>query len=603
MKKSFSLFFLVGSFCLLSCTATAQEKLIDSLQQALKQPKIGISEQVFTLGRLANVYSYNDTEKAEHTIQKAISLSVQSTDADAKTYIWAVKSNIEIIQGKDSTALIAVNKALDFSELASPLMRGYAWSKKAHIYSMRNEQSEAVKLWQKALGYLQSPDGAYYQASIYYHLYGVYAEREDFETARHYAQLALKRAKQSGNYNMIAACWQINGSLQLDNFWKNDDKKLLDSAITAYQNSIAVYRNYHGWMKFPPVVVLSALNLANIYAEYYPVSYIDSIESKLNLALKIATEADAEIAIANTYQTIARISFKTGDLDKAERILEEAKAQLDSSDSKNYYASKNIYQLLAKVNEKQGDYQQALADQKTFFQYYKHIFDKRQNQTIQRLEAKYQAQKKEEALRRLQERNAFQKQKTQLYITIAAIAIVLLLALFIAYRFKLKYARQREQLKTEETARLQAEQELIQSQKENLQKEVMAGALQVEHKNELLQNLKERLAKVADSKSTKQLDRILKDELRIDENFEDIRKELNELHPEFFNRLQEKADKKLTQLDLKYCAYFYMKLSTKQIAELMHVAPKSVRMTKYRLKQKLNLGKEEDLVDYLLDQN
>src|SRR5699024_5909705 len=271
-----------------------------------------------------------------------------------------------------------------------------------------------------------------------------------------------------------------------------------------------------------------------------------------------------------------------------------------SSGSKNYYSAKNIYHLLAKLNEKQGDYQQALAYRKTFFQYYKHIFNKRQNQTIQRLEAKYQAKKKEEKLLRLQQRNAFQKKQTELYITIGVIIIVLLLALFIAYRFKLKYARQREKSKSEEAARLKTEQELMQSQKENLQKELMAGALQVEHKNELLQNLKERLAKEADNKSTKQLDHIIKDELRIDENFEDIRKELNELHPDFFDRLQEKADKKLTQLDLKYSAYLYMKLSTKQIAELMHVAPKSVRMTKYRLKQKLNLGKRSELIDFLL---
>lgn len=63
--------------------------------------------------------------------------------------------------------------------------------------------------------------------------------------------------------------------------------------------------------------------------------------------------------------------------------------------------------------------------------------------------------------------------------------------------------------------------------------------------------------------------------------------------------LQEKAHKKLTQLDLKYCAYLSLKLSAKRIAQLMSVEPKSVRMAKYRLKQKLNLTKEENLNDFL----
>jgi DNA-binding CsgD family transcriptional regulator len=38
-----------------------------------------------------------------------------------------------------------------------------------------------------------------------------------------------------------------------------------------------------------------------------------------------------------------------------------------------------------------------------------------------------------------------------------------------------------------------------------------------------------------------------------------------------------------------------MKLSSKQIAALLHVEPKSVRMAKYRLKQKLGLGKDDEL--------
>src|SRR5699024_12490986 len=87
MKKSLSLLCLIGWFCLLTGTTTAQEKLIDSLQQVLQQPNIGITQQVFTLGRLANVYAYSDTATAKHSIEKALTLSTQTTDADAQTYI------------------------------------------------------------------------------------------------------------------------------------------------------------------------------------------------------------------------------------------------------------------------------------------------------------------------------------------------------------------------------------------------------------------------------------------------------------------------------------------------------------------------------------
>ena len=50
---------------------------------------------------------------------------------------------------------------------------------------------------------------------------------------------------------------------------------------------------------------------------------------------------------------------------------------------------------------------------------------------------------------------------------------------------------------------------------------------------------------------------------------------------------------------LKYCAYIYLQMSTKQIAQVLHVEAQSVRMFKYRLKQKFSLPKEADLETFL----
>ncbi|ULT25979.1 LuxR C-terminal-related transcriptional regulator [Sphingobacterium sp. E70] len=55
----------------------------------------------------------------------------------------------------------------------------------------------------------------------------------------------------------------------------------------------------------------------------------------------------------------------------------------------------------------------------------------------------------------------------------------------------------------------------------------------------------------------------------------------------------------MTALDQKYCAYFYLDMDTKQIANLLHVEPKSVRMTKYRIKQKFGLDSQSNLTNYL----
>ena len=82
-------------------------------------------------------------------------------------------------------------------------------------------------------------------------------------------------------------------------------------------------------------------------------------------------------------------------------------------------------------------------------------------------------------------------------------------------------------------------------------------------------------------------------------SFEDFHDLFEKNHPNFYSKLQEKAEQKLTILDLKYCTYIFMNLSSKEIANIIHVSSNTVRTTKYRLKIKLNLGKDEDLSVYI----
>lgn len=84
----------------------------------------------------------------------------------------------------------------------------------------------------------------------------------------------------------------------------------------------------------------------------------------------------------------------------------------------------------------------------------------------------------------------------------------------------------------------------------------------------------------------------------MDNDLEKVKFHIQEIHPHYFKSLSEKAAQKLTSLDLKYCAYLYLGMDTKQIAALLNVEPKSARIA-YRLKQKFGLDSDIDLVNYL----
>ncbi|COW58930.1 Uncharacterised protein [Mycobacterium tuberculosis] len=150
-------------------------------------------------------------------------------------------------------------------------------------------------------------------------------------------------------------------------------------------------------------------------------------------------------------------------------------------------------------------------------------------------------------------------------------------------------------LEKEEQARMTAEQELLDLRRQQLEKEVLANSLIIDRKNDTLKQIHDKIQ----SGEAGHIQKLIKEEMLLHSDFEDIKMQIQELHPDFFKWLSDKAIQKLTLLDLKYCTYLYLKMTTKQIAQVLHVEPQSVRMFKYRLKQKFGLDKEIDLEDFL----
>ncbi|MBV1888269.1 MAG: LuxR C-terminal-related transcriptional regulator, partial [Urechidicola sp.] len=57
----------------------------------------------------------------------------------------------------------------------------------------------------------------------------------------------------------------------------------------------------------------------------------------------------------------------------------------------------------------------------------------------------------------------------------------------------------------------------------------------------------------------------------------------------------------LTPNDLKSCAFLKLNLSSKEIAQLLNISPKSVEVKRYRLRKKLELPHNSGLSEYLFN--
>jgi DNA-binding CsgD family transcriptional regulator len=70
------------------------------------------------------------------------------------------------------------------------------------------------------------------------------------------------------------------------------------------------------------------------------------------------------------------------------------------------------------------------------------------------------------------------------------------------------------------------------------------------------------------------------------------------VHIDFYKNLGEKFPD-LSPNELKMCAFLKLNMSTKEIAALTYQSQDSIRQARSRLRQKLGVAKEENLVLYL----
>lgn len=189
---------------------------------------------------------------------------------------------------------------------------------------------------------------------------------------------------------------------------------------------------------------------------------------------------------------------------------------------------------------------------------------------------------------------------------------------------KILEKKQQEELEKRDRAHKQeallAEQEIIKLRNEKLQaeierkntefdlkkKELASVALQITHKNEILNQMKKSLAEISEKvtrevqKDMKNIIKSIEEETKIDEDWEQFKKHFDQVHGSFFKRLR-KQYSNLTPKDLKLCAYLRMNLSTKEIAPLMNISVRGVEISRYRLRKKLGIESNENLIDFMLN--
>ncbi|WP_053003981.1 hypothetical protein [Sphingobacterium sp. Ag1] len=569
-----------------------------------------------TLRKLENLRINNRAKEALALLEKTI--ENKKNTADEMAYFYAQQS---LIYGTLDSLLLS-KRSLDNSEKFA--QQGMTNEAKAMAYRAEaalNRQlglpDQVVKSALKGLQLLEkSEKDPQNQYALNYLLYGVYSRWNEYEKMNHYIRQCEHYARKADNNNSLVNVYNGLSSMFQARYEKQKQRSLLDSSFHYLQKSFGRYQQAPSSIS-PNSFVITCINLANFYFEFSNAPLHERKKQAFHYLALAETELKKHNAAAdywvNVYGIKSDFALLENNLSLAEQYLLQSITQIKQDENTFYKAEYTVFKHLAEIATKKNDLKTALNYQQTAEQLLKKTFDQQQLFNVQKLEVQYETEKKNQQLLLLDQKAEFRKRQNYLY---GGIALALLLGLgfmFRSYHFRLRYSIERErklqqekrdgekqtamqlQLEKEEQARLRAEQELLELKSKRLEKEALASSLMIEHKNDMLQQIKTQLNE-GDAAPIKKL---LKEEKLISADFQDVINQIQLLHPDFFSQLSAKAVKKLTPLDLKYCAYIHLQMNTKQIAQVMHVEAQSVRMFRYRLKQKFGLDKDTDLEEFL----
>jgi DNA-binding CsgD family transcriptional regulator len=627
LKYIFGTFFLL---LLTNPTVAQNKRIIDSLYTVEKNTS-SPKDKLPILYTLIKSLRYRDSSECDQMGNKGIFLSQQLKDKHYESLFLSTLAivyyyNNDIIKFKN-----ALNKAFELASTNNDeIAKAQVWIKWGAYYMDRSKKDSALHYLLSAEDELRTIDGeCQTKAIIYYNLAKFYSDQFLNEKSGQYCKLALANATICNDVDVKVTAYFAN-AYTYSNIYNDDTAKFRqyrDSTLLFYhlifqsqQDSNLAYTN---------VVANSLYNVGNLYYDLGTKQGEDSANYYFEAVKKMNATSVNQFILCLMQLKQTKIHLKN-------KHLAEAKILLDEIPTRFAFLLENI-EILAKFYDVQYLYAKqtnnvadALRYKELSTSYFDSLYSQEKVALSQKTETQFKNYKQEQELIVANEQIAIKRKLNFFYLAIAIVSLLSLVFMFRSYYFKqrdlmktnalLEKEKQEAELQTklkEEEAmnaimekeladqdRLVAIQEklLTEQQKEKLQQELMSNRLQLDRKNEFLKEIKGKLPnlKTGDSSDLKQISKTVDKSLEADEEFDLLKSSFENTNPKFFTTLQEKAVHTLTKLDLKYCGYIKLGMSTKEIATLMNIEPKSMRMARYRIKQKLTLDKEQDLDSFIL---
>lgn len=509
---------------------------------------------------------------------------------------WVVKSNIGLLHFEkgDNESFHRINgESMDWFRNAKEFRNlAFAHTLEGNAYLQQGKYTLAAKHNLKALEIYKTIDvGSRYVADVENNLAAIafyQGKREEAISLYHSAIANYKKADDkfymSQSFNDLGNNYEALGRLDSAEFYLQQSNELSES------------------IGFKQIQYISLGNLAKVYVGQNAYQKaIPLFETALKELQKLGggrKVAEQHLNLACAYRDLKKI--------------EEGLFHIDSSIYLSHQlADMNVeaqsHAVRAELLEHQGALKEALAAYQTYIELKDSVLNAQSNTSLAEMLALYDLGKKEEQIGFLEERLAWNKTRT-LGITIGLLLAILtglslIMALTIKIRKDRKIREQEQVVEATKIENLNLERARLSDQLEYRNRELAAQALHICQKNELLSQVKSQLdetkVSAAGGQELATISRNINQNLKNDKEWDTFMDSFTEVHPDFLPKLKSEFPK-VSPNECRLAALYKLNLASKDIAQLLHISPDSVKKARTRLRKKLGLEATQNLVDFLI---
>lgn len=487
----------------------------------------------------------------------------------------------------DSSITLA-SEALEISEsLQNKYLEVTALNALARFHIRAGNYSESLALFMRSLQLTESmPDDKSLRAAVLKGLGNIYFIQYKYDESISFYREAVsmfESVKDTQNlssiYGNIAGLYYETGSV--------------DSSLYYYRKGLQFANTEMDKGSF-------YLNMGMLYES------IDSLDEAIDFsekALIIAESNNALIMMTYPLKVLSTVSRRLGDYEDA---IEYASKSLELADQLDIiYEQKDAHLNLSASYEGVGDFEKAYHHYKIHKELNDTLLNEDANTRLAEMRAKYESDKKEQEISLLTARSELQQARI---VSISSFLGFLICGFgLIGFWFVSKKKKELQLIEKDkiiaESQQQIAEKELYNARlrEENLQNELTNYALHIVEKNDFLEEVKSDISELRmDIKNSDTIRHINKlgskiyQNLTLNKDREEFEIQIEQVCNGFFTNLEEKYPD-LTAQEKRLAGLLRLNLSSKEIAGIMNISPKSVDQSRYRLRKKLNLSTEINL--------